>query len=480
MSDSIRFLLNDREVSVRAGCSRTLLAELRVERAMTGTKEGCAEGDCGACTVLVGRLTDGGLRYDAVNACIRLLASLHGCHVVTVEHLAKGDVLHPIQAAMVEHHASQCGFCTPGFVMSLYALWMGDPSPSEAAIEKALQGNLCRCTGYAPILRAARAVATSPANDPLVLERERVAAALLAMRPAGRATVEAEGETSILPADVDDLAAVLAEHPHATVVAGMTDVGLWVAKHMRPISPAVFVSHLSELHGVERTDDGVRIGAAVSYSGFESVVAERYPQMQRLWHRIGGAQVRNMGTIGGNIANGSPIGDTPPALIALGARLRLRSTDGPREMALEDFFLAYGKQDRAPHEFVESVYVPHPAPDAVFAVHKLSKRREEDISTVCGAFHIRLDGGTVRDARIAYGGMAGTPHRATHAEKALRGRAFAEPVVREAMAALERDYSPMSDQRASDRYRMRAAQNLLLRTWLEHSGADTRLERQVA
>lgn len=480
MSDSIRFLLNDREVTVASGCSRTLLTELRVERAMTGTKEGCAEGDCGACTVLVGRLTDNGLRYEAVNACIRLLPSLHGCHVVTVEHLARGDVLHPIQQAMVEHHASQCGFCTPGIVMSLYALWMGDPNPSEAAIETALQGNLCRCTGYAPIVRAARAVSASPATDPLVLERERVTAALVAMRPERRITVEAEGETSILPADTHDLAAALAEHPDATVVAGMTDVGLWVAKHMRPISPAVFVGHLPELHRVEREENGVRIGAAVTYSDFEAVVAERYPQMARLWHRIGGAQVRNMGTIGGNIANGSPIGDTPPALIALGARLTLQGTDGPREMALEDFFLAYGQQDRRPGEFVASVFVPHPRPDAIFAVHKLSKRREEDISTLCGAFHLRLEGGTVREARIAYGGMAGTPHRARHAERALEGRAFAEPVMRDAMAALAEDYQPMSDQRASADYRLRTAQNLLLRTWLEHGDVNTRLVREVA
>ena len=480
MSDSIRFLLNDREVSVRAGCSRTLLTELRVERAMTGTKEGCAEGDCGACTVLVGRLTPGGLRYEAVNACIRLLPSLHACHVVTVEHLARGDVLHPIQAAMVEHHGSQCGFCTPGFVMSLYALWMADPAPSEAAIETALQGNLCRCTGYAPIVRAARAVEASPATDPLVLERERVTAALLAMRPEKRVTVEAEGETSILPGDLDDLAQVLAENQDATVVAGMTDVGLWVAKHMRPISPAVFVGHLADLHRIERGPDGVTIGAAVTYSDFEAVVAEDYPPMARLWHRIGGAQVRNMGTIGGNIANGSPIGDTPPALIVLGARLTLQSVEGIREMPLEEFFLAYGHQDRRPGEFVRSVFVPRPASDALFAVHKLSKRREEDISTVCGAFHIRLDGGTVREARIAFGGMAGTPHRATHAERALEGRAFAEPVVRDAMAALAEDYQPMSDQRASADYRLRAARNLLLRTWLEHGGTDTRLERKVA
>ena len=474
----IRFLLNDREVTLAPGCSRTLLDELRVQRRMTGTKEGCAEGDCGACTVLVGRLTPEGLRYETVNSCIRLIGSLDACHVVTIEHLHRDGRLHPVQQAMVDHHGSQCGFCTPGIVMSLYALWMSDPNPDDAAVDTALQGNLCRCTGYAPIVRAAKAAAkVSSRNDPLMLEREAVATKLAALRDGRRVEFEANGETTILPADLDDLAQVLSGHEAPTIVSGMTDVGLWVAKHMRPISPAVFIGHLHELQGVEEDGDGVTIGAGVTYSEFEAVVARRFPQMRELWHRIGGGQVRNMGTIGGNIANGSPIGDTPPGFIALGATVTLQSVDGTREVPLEEFFIEYGKQDRAAGEFVRSVRVPYPADDAVFSVHKLSKRREEDISTLCGAFHVRLDGETVREARICYGGMAGTPARARNAERALEGNRFDEENVQRAMKALEDDYEPMSDQRASAAYRMRAAQNLLMRVLLDHRGEPAELRR---
>ena len=471
MRDHIRYLLNDREETFAGSCHRTLLHELRLGKRMVGTKEGCAEGDCGACTVLVGRLAPEGLRYETVNTCIRLMGSLDGCHVVTIEHLRRDGVLHPVQQAMVDHHGSQCGFCTPGIVMSLYALWMSDPDPSEGAIETALQGNLCRCTGYAPIVRAARAAAKVPAaNDALVLERERVAARLRAMRDGQTILAGPENEKFIVPNDVDAFARVLAEHEDATVVSGSTDVGLWVAKHMRDIAPAVFINGLTELQTVEEGADGVRVGAGVSYSDFQTIVDSHYPAMKTLWHRIGGGQVRNMGTIGGNIANGSPIGDTPPALIGLGAELTLASAAGERTLPLEDFFVDYGRQDRRAGEFVRSVRVPYPG-DALFAVHKVSKRREEDISTLCGAFLVRLDGERVREARICFGGMAATPKRARAAEAALQGRPWTEANVRAAMDAMEEDYEPLGDHRASAAYRMAAARNLLLRFWLEEKGA---------
>jgi xanthine dehydrogenase small subunit len=481
----LRLLVNDREVELeRCAPTATLLDWLRLERRLTGTKEGCAEGDCGACTVLVGRLGAKGLVYETVNACIRFMGSLDGCHVVTVEALAAGEALHPVQAAMVERHGAQCGFCTPGIVMSLYALWMRRPDASVAQIEKALQGNLCRCTGYAPIVRAAQAAAAAnPAGDPLMAERARVTAALEGMRDGARVRL-GEGRGALaLPADLADLVRLRAEWPEATVVAGATDVGLWVTKALRDIGPVIFVGRVEALRRIEETEAGVTLGAGVSYSEAYPVMLRRWPQLNELWDRIGGEQVRNMGTLGGNLANGSPIGDTPPPFIALGARIRLASVGGLRELPLEDFFLAYGKQDRRPDEIVESVFVPSLPRRAAFACYKVTKRLDEDITAVCGAFRLTFEGGRIAEARLAYGGMAGTPKRAAAAEAALVGREWTDAAAEAAAAALEGDFTPLTDWRATAAYRMLVAQNLIRRFRMETGGAaagPVRLERPLA
>jgi xanthine dehydrogenase small subunit len=470
----IRFLLNDEPVSLRdVKPDETLLDFLRLRRALRGTKEGCAEGDCGACTVLVGRLSNAGLVYEGVNACIRFVGSLDGCHVVTVEHVAAKDgTLHPVQQALVDHHGSQCGFCTPGFVMSLYGLWMGKPNPTDAEIETALQGNLCRCTGYEPIMKAARAISSygDVANDPLARERAAVAERLAAMKDGSRVEIGQGDERLIVPASVDDLAEVLEVEPNATIVAGSTDVGLWVTKQMRAISPAVFIGGLNELQTVRERGGVISIGAGVNYSVARRELSERVPQLAGLINRIGGDQVRNMGTIGGNIANGSPIGDMPPALIALGATITLRKGGFRRSMPLEDFFIDYGKQDRAKGEFVETVHVPAPKPGAIFAIHKISKRRDEDITAALGAFQIVVEDGKVLSACIAYGGMAGTPKRARAVEAALVGQPWTEANVERAMLAYPADFTPLSDMRASAEYRMLVAKNLLMRVYLESTG----------
>ena len=478
--DEIRFLLNDAErrlPGVRP--SDTLLDHLRLAERLRGSKEGCAEGDCGACTVLVGRLGGAGLVYEPVNACIRLLASVDRCHVVTVEHLARGDVLHPVQAALAELHASQCGFCTPGFVMSLAALRMRDRAPSEAAIETALQGNLCRCTGYRPIIDAAKAACAAAAPEPLAEGAADIAARLAGLDDGARVDITTEGGRVVLPAGADDLAAVLAEAPQATIVAGATDVGLWITKGMRDISPAVFTGHIAELRRIEVTEAAVTLGAGVSYEEAGGILAETFPHLAAYWPRIGGWQVRAMGTVGGNIANGSPIGDTPPPLIALGARVTLRRGGTRRELALEDFFIDYGRQDRQPGEFVESVRIPRPAPGTLDAAYKITKRRDEDISAVACGFQVMLEAGTVTAARLAYGGMAATPKRAANAEAALLGRPWSEAAIAAAEAALAADFAPLSDWRASAGYRAMVAKNLLRRFYLETSGTPARLERAV-
>ena len=471
----ISFILNGRDVSLtNVGANQTLLDYLRLERRLTGTKEGCAEGDCGACTVLVGRLTDTGLVYMPVNACIRFLASVDRCHVVSVEYLSgPAGRLHPVQQAMVEHHGSQCGFCTPGFVMSLYALWMETPEPTEAQVETALQGNLCRCTGYEPIIKAAVAVSRygAPGSDTLNTERADITTRLGRLNSEQRVVCGPAENLSILPKDVDDLAQCLLEYPNATIVAGATDVGLWVTKFLRNIGPAIFTGHLDELKTVKRQGAALLIGAGASYTDCQHALSEHLPHLTSYWDRIAGWQVRNMGTVGGNIANGSPIGDTPPVLMALGAEITLRQVANRRRMPLQDFFVDYGKQDLAAGEFVESIRVPLPGANDLNAAYKISKRRDEDISSVAVGIHVAMADGVITHARIAFGGMAATPKRAPAAEAALIGQPWGRDVFEAAAVALSADFAPLTDWRASSGYRMLCAQNLLRRFFLEHDTA---------
>jgi len=483
---SIRFQLNDQTVELSGFApDLTLLDWLRLDKRLTGTKEGCAEGDCGACTVLVGRIDNGLLSYETVNACIRFVGSLDATHVVTVEHLNRPDGgLSAVQQAMVDNHGSQCGFCTPGIVASLHALWLSEPEPTEADIERQLQGNLCRCTGYEPIVKAAIAAAkTIPSddNDRLVAAYDATSEALATFTDTARVTIEHERGTTFLPADLDDLAALYEAHPEATIIAGSTDVGLWVTKHMRDIAPVIHIGHLEELKQIAIDETGITLGAGVSYTSARGALVSVFPQMAELWDRIGGEQVRNMGTIGGNIANGSPIGDTPPPLIALNASVTLRKGGTSRTVPLADFFIEYGKQDRKPGEFVESIFVPALEEDVFFAAYKISKRRDEDISALCAAFHVTTNAeGLVASARIAFGGMAGTPKRAAAAEATLIGQPWSWDTIQAARTALADDYQPLSDWRASAEYRMLTAQNLMIRFFLETCGAPARIDRHPA
>lgn len=440
----IAFLLNGTPVRVSGESpTRTLLDWLRDVRGLKGTKEGCNEGDCGACTVMV--TDDSGAR--ALNACILLLPQLHGKAVRTVEGLAGPEgALHPVQAAMVEHHASQCGFCTPGFVMSMATAHRN----GSVDHDDYLAGNLCRCTGYAPIIRAARAVAGQPVPE-WVQDSPAV-----------------DGPAPYAPASSDELAQWYAAHPDATLIAGATDVGLWITKDLRDLPEVAFLHACRDLQTITLVPAGLRVGAGVTIAALRRAVAGSHPSFAELLRRFASEQVRGAATIGGNIANGSPIGDAPPALIAMGATLHLRHGDRRRAIPLEDFFLDYRKQDRAPGEFVEAVTLPAAAPD--LACYKLSKRFDQDISAVCGCFNVTREGGKVTSARIAFGGMAGTPKRAAAAEAALTGRDWTLPTVRQAMDALAQDFTPMTDMRASAAYRLEAAGNMLLRHFHETAG----------
>ncbi|TIM74442.1 MAG: xanthine dehydrogenase small subunit [Mesorhizobium sp.] len=467
----VQFTLNGAEKAEFIDSGTTLLNALRDKIGDTSPKGGCHQGTCGACSVII----DGELRLS----CLTLAETCNGAAITTTSGLSQGGVLHPLQRAFLDAFATQCGFCTPGFVMSLYALWMRSPEPSDAAIEKALQGNLCRCTGYEAIMRAARAISSygKAAKDPLAAERKAITSKLEAMKDGSRIEIGAGKQRLVVPADADDLAAVLDKEPGATIVAGSTDVGLWVTKHMREIAPAIFIGNLDGLCRISEDKGIISIGAGVTYTEAFSMLAKRIPALGPLFDRIGGDQVRNMGTIGGNIANGSPIGDTPPPLIALGARLTLRRGNKRRTISLEDFFIAYGKQDRQPGEFVEAVHVPVPVRDTKFAVYKITKRRDEDITAALGAFLLALaKDGTVAEVRIAYGGMAATPKRAFGVEKALLGRPWTEATVQTAMAEYAKDFTPLTDMRASAEYRALAARNLLLRFFAETSGTKAPIQ----
>lgn len=479
-SNTIRFMLDGERIEVRdVAPTTTVLEWLREHAGRCGTKEGCAEGDCGACTVVLGELPDSpggaGMRYRAINSCIRFLPTIDGKELVTVESLADGDTLHPVQQAMVDRHGSQCGFCTPGFVMSLFALYQDEAvhgqnqRPSRDDVVEALAGNLCRCTGYRPIIDAGCAMDdyAVPARWSRADAQARGrAGALHALHRAH--SLQLSGFAA--PRTLDELAAALERAPQSLLLAGGTDVGLWVTKHLRKLPPIVYIGEVAELRRIDNLADGaLRIGAAVSLTDAWAAIVASHPALHELAQRFASPPVRNSGTLVGNIANGSPIGDAMPALIALGAGVELRRGATTRTLPLDAFYLDYMKKDLAPGEFVVAATVPAARAHAKVAAYKLSKRIDQDISAVCAAFAIELDGETIRGARIAFGGMAAIPARAKRTEAALHGQRFDGATFERACSALAADFEPLSDMRASADYRLRSAQNLLRRFFLEHA-----------
>ena len=471
-TDLIRFVLDGKVVELdNVDPTRTVLQYLREDLKRTGTKEGCAEGDCGACTVVLAELSRDGEQVvlRAINSCIQFLPTLDGKELITVESLGRDGELHPVQKAMVDCHGSQCGFCTPGFVMSLYALYETNANPTRRDIDDALAGNLCRCTGYRPIIEAARKMYELRRRSDRRLNPDMLRALV---RDDGLCVSHGD-KMFFAPATVEELADLLASRPEATILAGGTDIGLWVTKQHRELQTVVYTGRVAELNAIGVSDSHVEIGAAVPLSDAMLIITEHYPGLEELFKRFASPPIRNAGTLGGNIANGSPIGDSMPALMVAGASLVLRRGRSQREVLLDDFYIDYQVSELRASEFIEAIRIPLPQKGVVVRSHKLSKRFDQDISAVCTAYRLELDGERVKSFRMACGGLAATIKHASKCEAAINGKRWDEAAIDAGVLALAEDFAPISDMRASADYRLRATQNLLRRFFLETQGELT-------
>jgi xanthine dehydrogenase small subunit len=469
----IQFLVNQALHSEHAlDPNMTVLQYLREHLGKTGTKEGCASGDCGACTVVVGELVEDdqgrdSLRYRSLNSCLTFVSSLHGKQLISVEGLKHQGELHSVQKAMADCHGSQCGFCTPGFVMSLFALQKNSTGHDLHQAQEALAGNLCRCTGYRPILAAAEQACAQPCRDPFDAQQAQTIARLKAIAPQQTGELNSGDKRCLVPLTVADLAELYSSHPEARLLAGGTDLALEVTQFHRSLPVMIYVGHVAELKRIERSATHLEIGAATPLTDCYAALNAEYPDFGELLHRFASLQIRNQGTLGGNIGNASPIGDSPPLLIALDAQIVLRQGERQRTLALEDYFIDYRITARQDSEFIEKIIVPRASNDWTFRAYKVSKRLDDDISAVCAAFNLSLENGMVSGVRIAFGGMAAIPKRARACEAALRGKAWNPATLERACQALAEDFTPLSDFRASCEYRLLTAQNLLRKYFIE-------------
>ena len=477
VTNTVRFVLDGKVVEAQgARRTTTVLDYLREQLHRKGTKEGCAEGDCGACVVMVGSLNASGqgVDYVPVNSCIQLLPTLDGKSVKTVESLKKPDgTLHPVQQAMVNCHGSQCGFCTPGIVMSLVNLVQLNSSPNRQDVSDALSGNLCRCTGYAPILDAASkacgnkaALKLDDAADvPLLKEIQRSSTPTLSLE--GEIIVQPvvrtrKGNEFVSPATIAEVADYLVKHPTSTLLAGSTEVGLQVNKQYSRPDHIVYLGNVTELKQVKDTPQAWHIGAVVSLTEVESLVSKAYPDFAEVLRRFGSPPIRSTATLAGNIANGSPIGDTMPCLMALGATLTLRRGDKTRTVSLDKFYTGQKQTVLQAGEFIEFVVLPKPQAGQVFRAHKVSKRFEQDISATCAAISYTLKAGKLSGVKLAYNGLAPSPCRAPKLEAVLEGKAPPDVKESDLDAAIAVSFVARDGLRATWAYRSLVARNLVI------------------
>lgn len=476
MSDAICFYLNGQKREItNVSPTMTVLQYLRTVEGLTGTKEGCAEGDCGACTVIIGEAVNGKMRYRAVNSCILLLPRIDGKYLISVEGVKNPDgTLHPIQQAMVDMHGTQCGFCSPGFIMSLFALyhWEGETPATDEDIFDILAGNLCRCTGYRPIIDVARKIACK--NDDRFSKNEaKIVQELNAIQRTTPLDYEYDGQRYFAPRSITQLLDLKEEYPDAHFMAGGTDLGLEVSKGMQRFPAVIGLDCVPELNVLEETDDALVVGAAVPYASLIKILAKLFPPFEKIVRRIGSNQIRTVGTVGGNICNGAPIADSIPSLMALGATIVLRSKDGRREMPVENFYIGYHQTELKPNEVLEKIIIPKLPEDHIFKAYKLARRRDLDVASITGAFNLKIDNGIVTFARFGYGGGGAIPQLATNAQNAILGKPWTEACVDEAMEAMVQDFIK---RRPKGDYRSDIALNLLKRVYVETTSPETDLE----
>jgi len=460
----IKFLLNGEWVTeANLDPNMSILRYLRTKKGLKGTKEGCASGDCGACTVLIGDSDEATTEYRSVNSCISFLGDMNGKHIVTVDGVNEGESVHPVQESMVNNHGSQCGFCTPGIVMSLVGLNESKKSACREDVLTALSGNLCRCTGYRSIIDAALEADKMPCSNSVINSTPAW------KQPELEATagLSENDHYYFAPTSESELSTLLKQYPQARFVAGATDLALEVTQQYKQIEYLISLSNVAELSTYTEGETELSIGASATYSAVMPWLAKWYPQVVELFERIGSLQIRNRGTIGGNVANASPIGDTPPILLALDAKLELATADSSRVVAIKDFFTGYKQTLLGAGEYIKTISIPKPKPESTFKLYKISKRFEDDISAVMAAFYIEVEDEVVTTVRLAFGGMAATPEYAEKAQASLLGKSWSLETVESAMEAIAEDFTPMTDVRASDKYRIKMAQNLLMKAYLE-------------